>query len=247
MPALRDELILLFPGIFIFSFVSSQTGFSEHMRYVLPAFPFFFIWISQSANCFRKDRAANDDVQPASTHANNRLRLAHFVVSSLFAWFVSSSLWIYPHSLSYFNELVGGPLYGPKHLLGSSVDWCQDLRYLKWWTEKHPEIDELHLAYYGLHDPGIANFKPVRIVPIERQDLAPPTGTGPGPPTERTARQVPLRPGMYAVSANVLYDQRSGRSTGGQSSRLDTAMMEALRQMQLYDRAGYSILIFRVE
>lgn len=47
-------------------------------------------------------------------------------------WLVMSSLAIYPHSLSYFNESIGGPLNGPKHLLGSSVDWNQDLLYLKW-------------------------------------------------------------------------------------------------------------------
>jgi hypothetical protein len=50
----RDELILLFPAIFIFAVVSSKTGFSEHMRYVLPAFPYFFIWISQLARIFAR-------------------------------------------------------------------------------------------------------------------------------------------------------------------------------------------------
>jgi hypothetical protein len=55
---LRDEFILLFPGLFIFAFVSSQTGFNEHMRYVLPAFPFFFVWIGQAARCFQLNGAA---------------------------------------------------------------------------------------------------------------------------------------------------------------------------------------------
>jgi hypothetical protein len=55
------------------------------------------------------------------------------LVAVLLAWFITSSLWIYPHSLSYFNESIGGPLNGPEHLLGSNVDWGQDLRYLKLW------------------------------------------------------------------------------------------------------------------
>jgi hypothetical protein len=58
------------------------------------------------------------------------------VVVTLCCWFVSSSLWIYPHSLSYFNESIGGPLNGPRHLLGSNVDWGQDLRYA-WDTIAH--------------------------------------------------------------------------------------------------------------
>ena len=51
----------------------------------------------------------------------------------LVGWLVTSSLWIYPHSLSYFNEAIGGPLNGSERLLGSNVDWGQDLRYLNWW------------------------------------------------------------------------------------------------------------------
>jgi len=49
----RDEFILLFPALVIFTVVSSKTGFSEHMRYVLPAFPFVFIAVSQIARIFR--------------------------------------------------------------------------------------------------------------------------------------------------------------------------------------------------
>ncbi|MDR1384286.1 MAG: glycosyltransferase family 39 protein [Planctomycetaceae bacterium] len=44
-----DEMILLLPAIILLIFVSSQTGFSRHFRYVLPAFPFFFIGISRIA------------------------------------------------------------------------------------------------------------------------------------------------------------------------------------------------------
>jgi hypothetical protein len=43
----RDELVLVTPAIVIFATVSAQTGFSEHMRYVLPAFPYLFVAVSQ--------------------------------------------------------------------------------------------------------------------------------------------------------------------------------------------------------
>ena len=45
----RDELVLLLPAVILVAFVSSQTGFSHHFRYVLPAFPFLFIWVSSVA------------------------------------------------------------------------------------------------------------------------------------------------------------------------------------------------------
>lgn len=51
-PSLRDEFILLFPAVVIFTLVSAQTGFNEHFRYVLPAFPYLFIAVSQSAKVF---------------------------------------------------------------------------------------------------------------------------------------------------------------------------------------------------
>lgn len=44
-----DTLVLLTPPLVIFCVVSSKTGFSEHFRYVLPCFPFLFIWLSQTA------------------------------------------------------------------------------------------------------------------------------------------------------------------------------------------------------
>jgi hypothetical protein len=62
--------------------------------------------------------------------------LISFFVAGFFCWFLASSLWIYPHSLSYFNETVGGPLNGSKHLLGSSVDWGQDLFYAREWAHE---------------------------------------------------------------------------------------------------------------
>jgi len=64
----------------------------------------------------------------------------------LLLWSAASSLWIYPHSLSYFNESIGGPLNGPKHLLGSNVDWVQDLRYLIDWFDQQKENSAGELA-----------------------------------------------------------------------------------------------------
>ena len=82
-------------------------------------------------------------------------------------------LWVYPHSIAYFNELAAvlptpedrscprpepkplsagekihrlldaGPLNGPRHLLDSNVDWGQDLYRLERWCAKRSEIDRL--------------------------------------------------------------------------------------------------------
>jgi Dolichyl-phosphate-mannose-protein mannosyltransferase len=41
-----DLAVLLVPAAVLFAVVSSETGFNEHMRYVLPAFPYLFIWVA---------------------------------------------------------------------------------------------------------------------------------------------------------------------------------------------------------
>jgi len=39
----------LLPPFAIFALASSQTNYTNHFRYVLPAFPFLFIWVGRVA------------------------------------------------------------------------------------------------------------------------------------------------------------------------------------------------------
>jgi hypothetical protein len=135
----RDQFILLFPAVVIFVVVSSKAGFSEHFRYVLPSFPFFFVWVSQLLpmsnfkDVLRKILFSYSGGVVCSAHPFKTLCRSQSMLTPpiLITWLAASSLWGYPHSLSYFNESIGGPLNGAKHLLGSNVDWGQDFRYLK--------------------------------------------------------------------------------------------------------------------
>jgi 4-amino-4-deoxy-L-arabinose transferase and related glycosyltransferases of PMT family len=127
---LRDEIVLLIPLFGLLIFVSSQNGFSHHMRYLLPAFPFAFIWLSKTARSFTLHRPV----------------VSTLTVMAL-VWSVGSSLYYYPHSMSYFNELVDGPRNGHYHLANSNIDWGQDLLYLRQWLAKHPEVKLDSLGY----------------------------------------------------------------------------------------------------
>lgn len=49
-----QEVALILPCIALFVVASAKTGFSEHVRYVLPTFPYAFIWTSQIAQVFQK-------------------------------------------------------------------------------------------------------------------------------------------------------------------------------------------------
>jgi hypothetical protein len=193
--AWRDEMVVLVPGLVILVFVSGQTGFSVHSRYIISALPFFFIWISKVACVF--------EMRPIT---GTRRSMAAMVVAALI-WSVCSSLWAYPHSLSYFNELAGGPKKGGEHLLGSNIDWGQDLLYLKDWLDKHPEVTLDGLAFFGPYPATLAGIPEtpfpqsapsVDNYATDRNSIAESDGA--------TWRFSP-KPGWYVVSVNYLYDR----------------------------------------
>jgi hypothetical protein len=130
--AWRDELFLLLPAFTIFALVSSQTGFSIHSYYVLPVLPFAFVWCSKVMRCVEL-----------------RQWTTAYVVVAAVCWSTGSSLWLYPHSLSYFNELTAGPKNGHAHLLGSQIAWGQDLLYLVRWLDAHPDAPPMQLASHS--------------------------------------------------------------------------------------------------
>jgi dolichyl-phosphate-mannose-protein mannosyltransferase len=158
----RDELVLVAPAIVVLTLVSSHTGFNHHLRYVLPVLPFAFVWMSK---------------------VGRAVDLRHWsivvIATAALAWAITSSLLVYPHSLSYFNELVGGPTAGHAHLHNSNTDWGQDRRYLEEWLDRHPEVDSL----------GHAGFVP----------LSKPTNAG--VESELPPQHAP-EPGWFAVSVN---------------------------------------------
>jgi len=167
----RDEMVVLLPLVTLLVFVSSQTGFSVHSRYIIPALPFLFIWISKVGKAFTAEHYKQ---LPRSTLG------VRFLAVFFLGWMIVSSMAVYPHSLSYFNELAAvlptpadtsypqpvrqgvenrgilsqinyplsiGARNGPRHLLDSNIDWGQDLFHLKRWLDAHPEVKLDGLAY----------------------------------------------------------------------------------------------------
>ncbi len=202
----RDELLVLAPAVAVLVFVSSQTGFNQHPRYVIPALPFVFIGISRVA---RAVELRHVGVAAAATAA--------------MSWTVAASLWAYPHSLAYFNEFAGGAIHGHEHLLHSSIDWDQDLLYLKRWLAKHPEARPLRFTPCSTClDPKIAG--------IECEPLL---SAVPSDTMQRQAPQaMPPLPGWHAISVGNLRDY---------NRRFAYLLRFKPRAM-----AGYSIYIYHI-
>ncbi|HUY36868.1 MAG TPA: glycosyltransferase family 39 protein [Pirellulales bacterium] len=162
-PRFADELFLLAPAVAILALVSSQTGFSNHMRYTIPALPYFFIWCGKCLFVVRASRLPAVEVS-----AEGGFRLRRFV--SRRAWVpiacwlcvaatALASLSIYPHSISYFNLLVGGPKNGHDYLLESNIACGQDLLHLKEWFDRNPQARPLGVASFGWIDPELAGVE----------------------------------------------------------------------------------------
>ncbi len=172
-----ETLYLLAPAIGILWLVSSQTGFNHHLRYVLPAFPFLFIFASRTALLL-----------------NSRYLVLRALPVVCVAGTIISSLSVYPHSLSYFNELSGGSINGWKHLDYSNIDWGQDLIYVKEWVEQHPEAKPLHIHSTGYVTPEQMG--------IETQPLQMTTQTSP----DGKSISYDFAPGWYIVGLTRLVD-----------------------------------------
>jgi hypothetical protein len=216
----RDEAALALPATAILALVSSQTGFNHHMRYVLPIFPFVMVSTGKLAYFVRVS------CWPAT-----------LTILSLLGWAAVSCLSVYPHTMSYFNELAGGPENGSAHLVDSNIDWGQDLLALKDWLDQHPECRPLHLAYFGLVDPRILGI-----------DFAlPPPGPTASQPYSSAQVHLGPRPGWYAVSVNFVRGLEFSAPDGRGGLRLNS--LHALEYFQWFTpvaRAGYSILIYHI-
>ena len=138
----RDEVFLLAPVVAVLILVSSQTGINHHLRYVLLVFPFAFVWVSRTAVAF----------------ACGYRKMAASVVL-LAACSVGNTLWHLPHALSYFNALVGGPANGYRHLLGSNLDWGQDLLFLRSWIRRNPQARPLYVAGIPGYDLSLVGIR----------------------------------------------------------------------------------------
>jgi len=205
-PVLHENLILLAPAVCLFVLVSSQTGFSRYLRYVLPCYPFVFIWMSQIFS------------EKAGLPAWLRK-----VCWGLLAWSVISSLSVFPHSMSYFNELAGGPENGPAHLIDASIDWGQDVLFLADWVRQHPEAKPLYLSLHVFFDPRIAgiDYEHPPVDPRysnQREYL--------------TSDQVGPKPGWYSISVHQLYSRNKE--------------FAYLFDFEKVDMVGYSIYIYHL-
>ena len=137
-----SPLLVLFGGYWAFSLTS---GLNIGHRHIIPVYPVLFVMAAGAA-----------------AWVTRPLRWLGACVGLLTVWFAGESLWIRPHYLAYFNELVG-PRNAWKHVVDSSLDWGQDLPSVRRWLDAHPPSGPVFISYFGSGDIDYYGIKGTRV------------------------------------------------------------------------------------
>jgi hypothetical protein len=198
--------VILPPAMYVVVAMTARINIG--VRHILPAYPFLLLLGAAGGKAVLDGFAT-------------RGRLA---IATLATVGVVELAGVYPHTLTFFNLLVGGPTQGEHYLVDSNLDWGQDLKGLKRWMDAQG-VAHINLAYFGTADPAYYH--------IDRTDLP---GSQFFSQAEATA---PRLPGYVAISATVLsgvyFDER-GRS-----------FYQRLRERTPLATIGNSIHVYWVE
>ncbi|MDP3995776.1 MAG: glycosyltransferase family 39 protein [bacterium] len=198
------------------------------IRHLLPIFPFIYILtvfgIYQILKFISRVSTKGGDEALISSTPKTKLRQVATIFSFfLLGLYILSSLSAFPYYLSYYNRLGGGTENGYKIAVDSNYDWGQDFYRLVSFVEKEG-IDKIYLDYFGGEDEKYwLGEKYIHLDPKEIKE----------PPK-----------GWLAVSLNQLMGGIAEPAPGFDQ---ETGYYDWLKEYSPVARAGYSILIYRID
>ena len=195
--SMRELSVLLLLPLALFLALSLSSQRQLGVRALLSAAPLVWLWVAATLS-----RVALD-------------RWARRTLIVLLLWAGGETLWIHPHYLTYFNQLVGGTSRGYRYASGSNLDWGQDLQGLKQFMQAEGE-ETIQLLYFGSVDPAVYGID--YEVPLES-----------------------IRPGLLAVSVSLyhqpyaMYDHGIFRQVGPvDRDRLGTPIATVGNSIHIY-------------
>jgi len=128
-------IITLLVFILFYFFYSMSNNINLGVRHLMPIYPPIFILIGAALASIKFDK-----VKVKKTF--------YILISIILLGYALTAFLVWPHYLSYFNQLVGGSSNGYKFLSDSNLDWGQDLKNLKIYVEKN-NIEEIYTRVSG--------------------------------------------------------------------------------------------------
>lgn len=172
----RLSPLLLWAAIYGSAALTSKLNIGH--RHLVPLYPALFIVAGVAAVRLTSDR---------------RVRTA--LAMGLVGVQAVSASSIYPHYLTYFNFVAGGPANGHRLLVDSSLDWGQDLPGLAEWLQRHnagPDRERVYLSYFGSGKPNYYNIQATQMPFVDGFKFIHP--------------YYETRAGLYCVSATMLHN-----------------------------------------
>jgi Flp pilus assembly protein TadD len=167
-----NQLFVLIP-IVAYLGTAMASGVNIGLRHVLPIYPFLLLIAAAGAR---------ELLRLPRRMAVAALALVAIVWTGEFAR-------AYPHPLTFFNQLVGGPPNGYRYLADSNLGWGQGLKGLKSWMARNG-VAHVNLAYFGQADPAYYGIDCTYLP------------GGPSFALDKTSR--PRLPGYVAISSTTL-------------------------------------------
>ncbi|MFC2172732.1 ArnT family glycosyltransferase [Acidobacteriota bacterium] len=213
---MKGLALLIFPVILgLFLMLGCRINYG--IRYLLPIYPFLFLVAAGLARPQMKMLAPGSLFKAGKV----KVKIRHALLAALFIWHAVSGLYTYPHYLSYFNFIAGGPDNAHRYFVDSNLDWGQDLPGLKRYMETEG-IPKIKLAYYGHADPKLYG------IDYELMDAYP-------------------RPGNYAASVSFVMGQPYRITYQGYfPQQVSRDRFGWLRAYEPVAKIGYSIWIFKI-
>ena len=153
-----DELFLLIPVVILMVFASISI-LQSGQRYILPIYPFLFVFIGKLLTV--REKVQKDSCQQKWFYA---------LVFILAFSHLAASARIFPHYLAYYNTLVGGPDKSYKCLTHTNTDIGQDLKGLAEYLKKN-NIRDVKLCYNGSIPPEVYG---IEYLDIDEEELLSP-------------------------------------------------------------------------
>lgn len=214
-------------GFFIIFYwgYSMKSPLNIGVRHILPTFPFIYLLVSNQLIMWIRG-VTNPSPQNWREVFSTLYR--HYIapiprytlLAALFIWIALDTLLIYPHFLSYYNELAGGPKEGYRIAVDSNYDWGQDLARLGNYLKEN-DISQISLEYFGGSQPSY--YLGNTFIPWSSSKGAP--------------------HGYFAVSTTLL---QGAWGTPYDFVRKPEDSYSWLRPYEPIARAGYSIFIYKL-
>ncbi len=226
----QDRDLWLFP--FLYGCITLTSTIAIGYRYLLPILPFLFVLAGRVLTPSPNSPPPTSRPPAPRFHVLRlhflRPYVLRFTPPLLLAWLLLSTLSLFPHHLTYFNELAGGPYGGHRYLVDSNLDWGQSFIALRRWLETRPELagEPLNISFYTYADPSLYG--------ITYRSYYPAISGNEGLPILPARFNPP--PGIYVLSATT----RQGVMVG------ETDNFDWFRHREPIARPGIALFVYQV-